>query len=52
MFDYREGKERYIPNKLGSLYVNKSKLNDNERPVIYIGGQMEYRYLCQEKVLL
>lgn len=49
MIDYREGKERYIPNELGSLYINKNKLNDNERPVIYIGGQMEHRWHVLEQ---
>ncbi len=43
MINYRKGKERYKPNELGSLYVNTSALDDNERPIIYIGGQMEYR---------
>ena len=43
MLDYRVGKKRYIPTNLGSLYVDESKLNDNERPVFYIGGQMEHR---------
>ncbi len=43
MIDYRKGKERFVPNSLGSLYIDKSKLNDSERPVIYIGGQMEHR---------
>ena len=49
MFDYRKGKERYIPNELGSLYIDKSKLSDNERPVIYIGGQMEHRWHILEQ---
>ncbi len=49
MLDYRKGKERYIPNGLGSLYVDKSKINSNERPVIYIGGQMEHRCHVMEQ---
>lgn len=43
MINYRNGKERFKPNKLGSLYVDQSKVNDGERPIIYIGGQMEHR---------
>lgn len=43
MVDYKKGKVRYIYNNLGSLYLDKSKLNNNERPIIYIGGQMEHR---------
>ena len=43
MYNYRDGKKRYVPNSLGSLYINESKINDNERPIIYIGGQMEHR---------
>ena len=43
MINYRQGKTKYKPNNLGSLYVDESKLNPNEQPVIYIGGQMEHR---------
>ena len=43
MINYRQDKKRYKPNKLGSLYIDESKLNPNEQPVIYIGGQMEHR---------
>lgn len=43
MLNYRKGKERIKVNNLGSLYVNYSKINDHERPIIYIGGQMEHR---------
>lgn len=43
MENYRKNKKRYIPNNLGSLYVDESKLNPNEQPIIYIGGQMEHR---------
>lgn len=43
MLNYRNGKERYKPNELGSLYVDRTKLDDGKRPVIYIGGQMEHR---------
>lgn len=44
MFDYRKNKERFIPNNLGSLYIDKSKLAGSEVPIIYIGGQMEQRF--------
>ena len=43
MIDYRKGKERFKPNVLGSLYVDRAKVQEGERPVIYIGGQMEHR---------
>lgn len=43
MINYRQNKKRYKPNELGSLYVDESKLNPHEQPVIYIGGQMEHR---------
>lgn len=43
MINYRQGKKRYKPNILGSLYIDETKLNNNERPIIYIGGQMEHR---------
>lgn len=43
MINYRKNKTRYIPNDLGSLYVEESKLKSNEQPIIYIGGQMEHR---------
>lgn len=43
MINYKNGKTRYVPNNLGSLYVDESSLNSNEQPVIYIGGQMEHR---------
>lgn len=43
MLNYRQGKTKYKPNNLGSLYVDESKLNPNEQPIIYIGGQMEHR---------
>ena len=49
MFDYRKGKIRYIPNELGSLYLDKTKVTINERPVIYIGGQMEHRWHVLEQ---
>ena len=44
MINYRQGKTRYIPNELGSLYIDETKLSPNEQPVIYIGGQMEHRF--------
>lgn len=43
MINYRFRKTRYKLNELGSLYVDETKLNSNEQPVIYIGGQMEHR---------
>lgn len=43
MINYRKGKIKYKPNNLGSLYVDESKLNKDEQPVIYIGGQLEHR---------
>lgn len=43
MINYRFGKTRYKLNELGSLYVDESKIDSNEQPVIYIGGQMEHR---------
>lgn len=42
MENYRKGKERFIPNNLGSLYI-KEGIN-RENPTIYIGGQMEHRF--------
>lgn len=41
MSNYRKGKERIKPNKLGSLYLRKDI--DKEDATIYIGGQMEHR---------
>lgn len=43
MLNYRDNKERIKVNEYGSLYVEHSKISDNVRPVIYIGGQMEHR---------
>lgn len=43
MINYREGKERIKVNNYGSLYIDRNKINSNERPIIYIGGQMEHR---------
>lgn len=43
MINYRRDKERYKVDQYGSLYVDYSKLKINERPTIYIGGQMEHR---------
>ena len=40
MINYREGKTKYSHSKLGSTYIDESKLNDGD-PVIYICGQME-----------
>lgn len=42
MINYRKDRERINVNALGSLYINK-ELDENFRPVIYIGGQMEHR---------
>lgn len=49
MSNYRTGKKRYKPNNLESLYIDESKLNPNEQPVIYIGGQMEHRFHILEQ---
>lgn len=49
MINYRQGKTRYIPNELGSLYIDETKVNPNEQPVIYIGGQMEHRFHIVEQ---
>lgn len=49
MINYRKNKKRYKPNELGSLYVDESKLNPNEQPIIYIGGQMEHRFHTVEQ---
>lgn len=43
MENYRKNKERIKINEYGSLYFNRSKVI-NERPLIYIGGQMEHRF--------
>ncbi len=43
MLNYRSGKEKFKPNELGCLYVSRDNMNDEKRPVIYIGGQMEHR---------
>lgn len=42
MVKYRDDRERINVDALGSLYIDK-ELDDNFRPVIYIGGQMEHR---------
>lgn len=42
MVNYRKDRERINVNALGSLYIDKG-LDENSRPVIYIGGQMEHR---------
>ena len=44
MINYRNGKEKYKPNELGSLYIDRSKIDSGRRPIIYIGGQMEHRF--------
>lgn len=43
MVNYKKDKERIKVNDLGSLYIDRSKINSYERPIIYIGGQMEHR---------
>lgn len=43
MLNYRDGKERIKADKYGSLYVDYNKISKNERPILYIGGQMEHR---------
>lgn len=47
MNNYRKGKERFRPNKLGSLYLRKNI--DKEDATIYIGGQMEHRFHILEQ---
>ncbi len=47
MYNYRKGKKRYKPNEFGSLYIKD--IDPNERPVIYIGGQMEHRWHILEQ---
>lgn len=42
MVNYKNNRKRFKPNALGSLYVNE-KIDNNKRPIIYIGGQMEHR---------
>lgn len=49
MINYRNEKKRYKPNELGSLYIDEKKLNKNEQPIIYIGGQMEHRFHALEQ---
>lgn len=49
MNNYRSGKKRYKPNELGSLYIDEKKINPNEQPIIYIGGQMEHRFHALEQ---
>ena len=44
MINYKKGKKKYKINNLGSLYIDENKLNPNEQPIIYIGGQLEHRY--------
>ena len=44
MINYKKNRVRFKPNELGSLYLDMNKINDNERPVIYIGGQLEHRF--------
>lgn len=43
MINYRKGKERYIVNDLGSLYIDRDSIKD-DKIIIYIGGQMEHRF--------
>lgn len=43
MLNYRNGKERIKVDEFGSLYIDYDKIKSIERPVIYIGGQMEHR---------
>lgn len=42
MINYKKGKTQYKINELGSLYVDESKVSNNEQPIIYIGGQMSH----------
>ena len=43
MYNYKKNRKRYQSDDLGSLYIDESKLNNQEQPIIYIGGQMEHR---------
>ena len=49
MIDYRKNKTRYKPNELGSLYIDERKLVNRDKPIIYIGGQMEHRFHILEQ---
>jgi len=49
LINYRIGKKRYKINELGSLYINTSKVSNNEQPIIYVGGQMDHRGHVLEK---
>ena len=49
MENYRKGKERIKPNDLGSLYYYLETSKSQERPIIYIGGQMEHRWHVLEQ---
>lgn len=49
MIDYKKDKKRYIINSLGSLYIDENKLTNNERPIIYIGDQIEHRWHILEQ---
>jgi len=51
MVDYKTNKTRYTPDNLGSLYIDDSKLSDSDRPIIYIGGQMEHRIHRLENIM-
>ena len=44
--------KRYKPNALGSLYVNEKIDTENERPLIYIGGQVEHRAHVIENIVV
>lgn len=43
MYNYRREKKRIKPNDLGSLYLS-NKIDQNKRPILYIGGQIEHRF--------
>lgn len=49
MVNYKNGRMRYKNDCLGSLYFDWKHYSSINRPVIYIGGQMEHRLHLLEK---
>lgn len=49
MVNYKNGRVRYRNDCLGSLYFDWKNYSSINRPVIYIGGQMEHRLHLLEK---
>ena len=50
MVNYKNGKTKYNYDYLGSLYFDWQNYSSINRPVIYIGGQMEHRFHIVEKL--